>query len=151
MISAIILSPCHFFDTTPSGILVNRFSNDLGIIDSTLIIGFIDTIEGPIIVLIAFVNLCQINLFMIILVVIVTIVGILFFFYSRPAICKCKELELQAKSPIFSFCSESIAGLIQIRINNQRGNKMQSFSQIVNKSTKTDINFHLVSKAFGFY
>jgi ABC-type multidrug transport system fused ATPase/permease subunit len=30
-------SPASFFDSTPSGILINKFSNDLGVIDSSLI------------------------------------------------------------------------------------------------------------------
>ncbi len=37
MIRAIMRSPASFFDSTPSGILINKFSNDLGVIDSSLI------------------------------------------------------------------------------------------------------------------
>jgi ABC-type multidrug transport system fused ATPase/permease subunit len=42
MTQSIMRSPSHFFDSTPSGILVNKFSNDLGIIDNNLPFVFID-------------------------------------------------------------------------------------------------------------
>lgn len=42
MIESTIRSPSHFFDATPSGILINKFSNDLGIIDNNLVFGQTD-------------------------------------------------------------------------------------------------------------
>ena len=42
MIEAVVRSPASFFDDTPSGVLTNKFSNDLGIIENTLIFSFID-------------------------------------------------------------------------------------------------------------
>ena len=44
MIEAIVRCPGKFFDTTPSGILVNKFSNDLGILDNTMIFGLVDAV-----------------------------------------------------------------------------------------------------------
>ena len=44
MIEAIVRSPGSFFDSTPSGILVNKFSNDLGVIENYLIFAFVDTL-----------------------------------------------------------------------------------------------------------
>lgn len=41
MISSIVFSPCFFFDITPSGILINKFSSDLGIIDKGLMNGLV--------------------------------------------------------------------------------------------------------------
>lgn len=44
MVESTIRSPSHFFDATPSGILMNKFSNDLGIIDNNLAFGSTDVI-----------------------------------------------------------------------------------------------------------
>lgn len=44
MIKAIVRCPGKFFDTTPSGTLVNKFSNDIGIIDNVLFFGMIDAL-----------------------------------------------------------------------------------------------------------
>ena len=44
MINGIVCSPCEFFDVTPSGVILNKFSNDLGILDNSLASSFIDVI-----------------------------------------------------------------------------------------------------------
>ncbi len=102
------------------------------------------------ILLVAFANLCQINMSMIFLVVVISVIGVLFFMYSRPVITKCKELELQTKSFIFQFCNESISGSAQIKTYSQKNNRLDKFSDIVNCSTKAAINYDLVSKALGY-
>ncbi len=124
MIKAIVRSPSSFFDSISSGLLVNKFSNDLGSIDNSLILSFIDAFEGPLSLFIALLNICQINGLMTIPAIIISIISILFFLYARPAIIKTKELSIQAKSPIFHFYNESIGGLIPIRLYGQRMNRM---------------------------
>ena len=151
MINSILRSPAYFFDTTPSGILINKFSNDLGVLDNSLIFSLIDMIEGPILVLIAVANLAQIDIRLLIPSVIIFSVGILFFIYSRPAILTCKELDLQNKNPLFHFFSETLSGLTQIRVYDQRKNRLQQFSSLVNKSARTAISFDVVSRGFAFY
>ena len=44
MVQAIVRCPGKFFDKTPSGNLVNKFSNDIGIIDNVLFFGMIDAL-----------------------------------------------------------------------------------------------------------
>ncbi len=44
MVNGIIRSPAAFFDSVPSGILVNKFSNDLNILDNSMVIHIIDTL-----------------------------------------------------------------------------------------------------------
>ena len=47
MIDGILKSHSGFFDTTPSGELINKFSSDLSILDNNLFFTLIDSIEGP--------------------------------------------------------------------------------------------------------
>jgi ATP-binding cassette subfamily C (CFTR/MRP) protein 1 len=44
MIHGLVRCPSSYFDTTPTGRLVNKFSNDLGILDNTLSFVFVDMI-----------------------------------------------------------------------------------------------------------
>jgi len=44
MIFGIVRSPGFFFDQTPSGVLINKFSNDLGILDNSLSQTFLDVL-----------------------------------------------------------------------------------------------------------
>jgi hypothetical protein len=44
MVNGIVRSPGSFFDITPSGLLINKFSNDLGILDNSLAQCLIDAL-----------------------------------------------------------------------------------------------------------
>ena len=44
MINSFVYTPMNFFDTTPSGILVNKFTTDLGVLDNSLVVALIDAI-----------------------------------------------------------------------------------------------------------
>jgi ABC-type multidrug transport system fused ATPase/permease subunit len=103
MIDSIIRSPATFFDNNPSGILTNRFSTDLGIIDTNIIFSLWDSVEGPFIIIIAIVNICQINIYFLIPAVILLTIVVVYFKYSRASILNCKQLDLQNKSPIINF------------------------------------------------
>jgi ATP-binding cassette, subfamily C (CFTR/MRP), member 4 len=151
MVESILRSPSSFFDSTPSGILVNKFSNDLGVIDSSLIHGLNDFLEGPCQILSAIVNICQIDPFFMIPAAIISLIAILFFKYARPVITSCKQLDLQHKNPIFHFYAETISGLAQIRVYNRRTVRMQEFSELINRSSKSAIGFDIVARGFGFY
>lgn len=151
MVNGIVRSPASFFDTTPSGVLINKFSNDLGILDNALPISLIDTFEGPTSIVVAMINICQIYPFFIPPVIVVFFFGILFFFYSRPVIVQSKQLDLANKNPIFHTYAETITGLVQINTYGRRRSLIDNFSKIINRSTTVAIGFDLVSRGFGFY
>lgn len=127
MVEAIVRSPGSFFDSTPSGTIINKFSNDLGVIDHSLFFSFMYSLEGLAIFFVSAINLCQINPIMIFPILVIMTAAILLFAYARPAIIKCKDLDLQNKSPIFHKSGELINGLIQIRIHEQRLSQIRSF------------------------
>ena len=90
MIKALARSPCSYFDSTPSGILLNKMSNDLGTIDNNLFFSLTETLEGEIAALSALINITQINLTFLIPLNLVSIVIVMFFLYSKPAYLACK-------------------------------------------------------------
>ena len=132
MINSIVRSPSSFFDTNPSGILINKLSNDLGTIDNNLFYSLTEAIEGPISAFIAIINISFINLKFLAPSLVIMGVAFWFFNYSRPAYIKCKQLFLQSKNIMIHFFNETINGLAQIRIYKQNINKMQEFSDIYN-------------------
>ena len=105
MLQSLIRCPGKFFDTTPSGKLINKFSNDIGIIDNILYFALIDALEGPVLIIVAIINVCEINIYFLIAAAIILIIAIWFFNYAREVIQKCKQLDLQKKTPIFHFFS----------------------------------------------
>jgi ATP-binding cassette, subfamily C (CFTR/MRP), member 4 len=128
MVNGIVRSPGSFFDITPSGVLINKFSNDLGILDNSLALAMIDTFEGPTSIVVAMVNICQIYPYFIPSAIVILFLGILFFLYARPVIIQCKQLDLRNKNPIFHSYSETISGLVQISTYNRRRSLIHKFS-----------------------
>ena len=151
MINGIVRSPASFFDTTPSGMLINKFSNDLSVLDNSLSTTMIDMFEGPAMCIVALVNVCQMEVFFIPPTIVIIICVFWFFYYARPAIIQCRQIELKNKSPIFNFYSETLSGLVQIRIYGRRKNLISKFTKLINDSTKAAIAFGIVSRGFGFY
>ena len=47
MIDSLIRSPVVYFDKTPSGRILNRFTSDMSLMDSQMGFVLIDSIEGP--------------------------------------------------------------------------------------------------------
>ena len=103
MISSIVRSPSSYFDETPSGILINKLSNDLGTIDSNLFYTLTDAVEGPIAATAAIINISLINFIFLGPAVIIMAFAVCFFLYSRPAYIRCKELFLQSKNMMLHF------------------------------------------------
>lgn len=94
MLEATLRSPASFFDETSSGSLMNKFSNDLGIVDRSIVTGLniILTIVSYFFVTLA--NLCQINPIFIVPSIIFMIATVMFYTYARPAIIGCRKLDL---------------------------------------------------------
>jgi ATP-binding cassette subfamily C (CFTR/MRP) protein 1 len=121
MVFGLLRSPCSFFDTTPSGQLSNKFSNDLGIIDNTMAFTMVDAIEGPTVALTLLIGVFAIDLLFIVPGVLSVIFLLVFFTYCKDAIVLAKQLYLRLKSPVFGMVNEMISGLIQIRLFDRRG------------------------------
>jgi ABC-type multidrug transport system fused ATPase/permease subunit len=120
MIHGLVRSPSSYFDITPTGRLNNKFSNDLGILDSSLQFLLVDAIEGPLIMIILVINVFTINYYFIIPGAINILIVIFFFVYCKTAIINIKQLDLKLKSPLFDMVQEMLSGLIGIKIYHRR-------------------------------
>lgn len=83
MMESVVRSPSSYFDRTPSGHVLSKFSNDLGVADSSLILCFIDVLEGPSIYLIALLNFWQISWILLLPLLFFSAAAAAFFVYSR--------------------------------------------------------------------
>ena len=115
LFSAIIRGRMRFFDTTPTGSLVNRFSADMNVVDQTLptaLNSFLFTSGEVLAVFIV------ISVSFPIFAVIIFPVGALYYFLMRvyiPSSRQVKRFETSAKSPINLHFSETVRGADIIR------------------------------------
>eukprot|EP01071_Lankesteria_metandrocarpae_P009506 Lankesteria_metandrocarpae@DN5209_c0_g1_i6.p1 len=115
MAHVIFHAPLRFFDTTPMGRVLSRFSRDLDLMDSQLLItlcfllnGVLDFLSAVVCIVIA------LPWFLIPLPFLGTIYVFLCNFY-RKSLRELKRLEAVTRSPIYSHFQETLFGLSSIR------------------------------------
>lgn len=120
MAKAVLRSPMEFFETTPIGRILNRFTDDISIIDQHIIWVFLLLVDF---------SLRAVSVFAIVVynlpaVAIILIVLVYFYDYFRrnfiPASRELKRLRSATKSPVFSHLQESISGIDTISAYGQR-------------------------------
>ncbi|KRX08450.1 P-loop containing nucleoside triphosphate hydrolase [Pseudocohnilembus persalinus] len=151
LIEKLFFTKTQFFDQVSSGIIINRFSNDLGIVDITLFSSLIEVITFQMQIICLLIYLCYINPWLIILFSAMTIILILFLRNSKKALEESKKLDLQYKSPVFSFFSQTLQGTLQIKIYNQIKNFTQLFNNLVDDSFRSSYLYQHLIRPFTYF
>ncbi|XP_054161810.1 multidrug resistance-associated protein 1-like [Oppia nitens] len=115
MLWSVMRSSMQFFDTTPLGRIVNRFSKDIDIIDTTthLFLGYCLFLTLTCISSVIIISIVT-PLFIIPLIILCLLYYMFQHYYTKLS-CQLKRLESITRSPIYACFSESIAGLSSIR------------------------------------
>ncbi|KAI5960576.1 BPT1 [Candida pseudojiufengensis] len=135
MAEKVLHSPMSFFDTTPVGRILNRFTEDIGKIDMHLpwtLIGFITTVlSGCVTFGVIFYSLP----FMIFIIAILLFVYNYFRARFIPAARELKRLESVAKSPVLATIQESINGVDTIKAFFQRERFVHKSKKFIDEKT----------------
>ncbi|KAJ2887652.1 Transporter of the ATP-binding cassette (ABC) [Coemansia asiatica] len=119
LLHTVLRAPVRFFDTTPVGRLINRFSKDMETIDqalnSSLAIFLTELIASFAILIVIAVITPAFTLGAVIIAVIYWIIGVLYLSTSR----EIKRFESVTKSPIYTQFGETINGVSTIRAYGQ--------------------------------
>ncbi|XP_016893938.1 multidrug resistance-associated protein 4-like isoform X2 [Cynoglossus semilaevis] len=115
MFDTVLRAPVRFFDTNPVGRILNRFSKDIGVLDSNLAFTFSDFKQLSLNVFGIVLLTASMNPWLFIPVVILTAVFFLLRRYYIQTSRDVKRLEGTTRSPVFSHVSSSLNGLWTIR------------------------------------
>ncbi|CAG8540389.1 15319_t:CDS:10 [Funneliformis mosseae] len=121
LLNQVLRAPLRFFDTTPVGRILNRFSKDFETIDSKLIE-----------FLIAAIIFCIIYL----------LVGSLYIKASR----ECKRLDSVTRSPLYSHFTETLIGISTIRAYGATKIFMQDMFDKIDSNHRAFFNMWLVNR-----
>uniref|UniRef100_A0A667ZNZ1 Cystic fibrosis transmembrane conductance regulator n=1 Tax=Myripristis murdjan TaxID=586833 RepID=A0A667ZNZ1_9TELE len=111
MFSSILRTPVRFFDVNPIGRILNRFSKDIGQLDSNMPWTFVDFIQILGVIAVAASVIPWILIPVLPLLILFLFVRRYFLQTSRDI----KRLEATTRSPVFSHLSSSLQGLWTIR------------------------------------
>lgn len=146
---SMIRAPIVFFEKTPVGIIMNRVSRDLGIIDDILPPAAFEAIEILGNSLAVFILCACLNYFILIpFFILMVMLYIDLKFYVNTA-RNLKRLEGSARSPLFNQMASTLGGLSTIRSYNTQDMFVERFSQKQNIHTSTMITFLSASRLFG--
>ncbi|KAJ8980199.1 hypothetical protein NQ317_003764 [Molorchus minor] len=151
MFNNVLRAPMRFFDVNPSGRILNRFSNDMGVIDELLPRATLDALQ---------VFLVMSGILMIVFIVSpmmiapAALLGVLFY-YLRVIYLKSaqdvKRLEGVNRAPVFSHISASLHGMPTIRASNAEKMVINEFDCLQDQHTSTWYTYIACSEIFGFW
>jgi ATP-binding cassette subfamily C (CFTR/MRP) protein 4 len=151
MFAEIVRAPMRFFNTNPSGRILNRFSRDVGIVDETLPTSLMDTIQVALNVIAIAILLSLVNPWIIIPTIV--IFGI-FYGYKTVFLStsrNLKRIEGTARSPIFSHLAASLQGLSTIRAFDAQEVLQMEFDNIQDCHSSAFYMFMACSRTFAFW
>ncbi|KAF5283719.1 hypothetical protein FQR65_LT13754 [Abscondita terminalis] len=150
MFRSIVKATMRFFNTNPSGRILNRFSKDIGLIDESLPFSVLNTL-----------SICLLGIGVVTVISIVNYwlilpaVGILTVFYFLRSIYistsrSLIRLDGVTRSPVMSHLNYSLQGLTTIRAFKAEKILEQEFSNHQDVNTTASCLYLSISKAFGY-
>lgn len=146
----LIRTGMRFFDTNPSGRILNRFSKDMGAIDELLPKAMLDAGQIILMMVGSLVVVCAINpIFLAPLAVIAFI-----FYWIRKVYLQTsknvKRLEGMLRSPVFTHLNATLNGLTTIRAYGAQNVLKAEFDKFQDTHSSSWYMFIVTSTAFGF-
>ncbi|XP_055086827.1 ATP-binding cassette sub-family C member 4-like isoform X3 [Periophthalmus magnuspinnatus] len=149
MFQAILRAPVYFFDINPIGRILNRFSKDIGYLDSVLPWTYVDFIQ----VLLQVVGVIGVAGAIIpwILLPVLPLFTVFLFLrrYFLQTSRDIKRLESTTRSPVFSHLSSSLQGLTTIRAFKAHQNFQQMFDDYQDLHSEAWFLFLATSRWFA--
>lgn len=149
ILTRITRSAVSFFDKTPIGTILNRFSSDLGILDKSIWFSASFLIESFLQILFGLATICTINFLVIIPSAIVMYLLVKVRDIFQKTSLESKRLDLTTKSPIYSQISATINGLLVIRVFQQGGRFLQNFMETIYINSRCFIFQQRIQRLFG--
>ncbi|KAL7928726.1 putative ABC multidrug transporter [Trichoderma chlorosporum] len=134
LLEAVMKAPLHFFTSTDSGATLNRFSQDMTIIDQALPASSFNALRDTfnIVTEIAIITSGAQYVALIIPFCMVALYYVQTFYLRTSR--QIRHLDLEAKSPLYTHFSETLSGLVTIRAMGWKQNFIQENNERLNKS-----------------
>ncbi|XP_030837608.1 multidrug resistance-associated protein 5 isoform X1 [Strongylocentrotus purpuratus] len=142
-------SPMSFFDTTPTGRILNRFSKDLDEVDVLLPFNLELFLQNIFLVSFALIVICIIFPIFIAIIIPTFIIFIIILRYYRKGIRDLKRIENITRSPWFSHISATVQGLSTIHAYNKTDDFIVRFRMLLDGNALPYMFFRMSARWAG--
>ncbi|XP_077862743.1 ATP-binding cassette sub-family C member 5-like [Saccoglossus kowalevskii] len=139
-------SPMTFFDTTPSGRIINRFSKDLDEVDVHLPINMTQTITLFCTILFYFLSISLVFPWYLLAFILFSIVFLVAFSYFRHAMRDLKRLDHISRSLWLSHMTATTQGVSTVRAYGKQGEFSKRFADLVDCNSVPFVLFYLTNR-----
>ncbi|XP_043382192.1 ATP-binding cassette sub-family C member 12 isoform X5 [Chelonia mydas] len=145
----ILLSPMSFFDTTPTGRLMNRFSKDVDELDVRLPFHAENFLQQFFIVISILIIIAIVFPFLLIAVVVLTTIFVILFQIFQRTIRELKRVENISRSPWFSHITSTVQGLSVIHAYNKKEDYFNQFKMLNDENCSHFLLFNYALRWFA--
>ncbi|XP_076254933.1 putative multidrug resistance-associated protein lethal(2)03659 isoform X1 [Rhynchophorus ferrugineus] len=151
MFYKIVYATMRFFNTNPSGRILNRFSKDMNQVDEVLPFTLLDTLQISLTVCAISVVIASVNPW----VLLPTVIMLIIFYFLRVVYLATsrdvKRLEGIKRSPVYSHLTASLQGLTTIRAFGAQEILKAEFDSYQNAYSSAYFMFLGATRTFGFW
>ncbi|XP_068202669.1 ATP-binding cassette sub-family C member 5-like [Palaemon carinicauda] len=150
MFKSILRSPLTFFDVTPSGRILNRFSRDLDEIDIRVPFFLEFVIQGMLSALGQVLLVCMIYAWFAIPIAVVVVLFFVIDIFLNAGVRELKRIDNMRKSPVIQHIGSSLNGLSVIRTFDQQELFTNRMYHYLDSHTVAQLIFRLSSRWYVF-
>ena len=148
LMGALCGAPTRFFDTTPLGRLISRFSKDMNSVDQQLP-NTIETFMGTFVdLLVAIITISIANWWLVVFIAVFSVVYLYVQRQYRKSAIELRRLEGTTRSPVYVHFDNTIAGLGCIRSYGCRDRFVAEFADKMNSNGRMQYSFFLFNRWF---
>ncbi|XP_041813283.1 ATP-binding cassette sub-family C member 12 isoform X2 [Chelmon rostratus] len=151
MFKNIIASPMSFFDTTPTGRILNRFSKDQEEVDSVLPLHMDPFLQFCLMVTCTIIIISAVFPAMLIAVVVMGSLFTLILFIFQRSVRQMKRMENISRSPCISLTTSTLQGLSTIHAYNIRDSHIKLFKSLNDINSNHYLLFHSGTRWLSFW
>ncbi|XP_052008122.1 ATP-binding cassette sub-family C member 12-like isoform X2 [Xyrauchen texanus] len=151
MFKRILGSPMSFFDTTPSGRMVNRFSKDQDEVDAVLPFKMESFLQFCLIITFTLLTICIVFPYLLIAVAVLAVIfGTILYIFQR-SIRQMKRMENVSRSPWISLTTSTIQGISTIHAYDKRQQYIQQFKMLSDTNSNHFLLFNCGTRWLSFW
>lgn len=151
MLRSVLRAPMSFFDTTPIGRIISRFSRDVNALDLLLPQAFQMVLSTVLQLIAAYVFIGTVTpTFLIAAVPVTFLYGAFQRFFNRTSL-ELKRLDSISKSPIYANFSETLGGLSTLRAYNKQSQSCQDNMELIDVNQRAYFSFIACNRWFSLF